>query len=59
MRTLKPKKGDVKTFFGVRFVHNGKFWLLENVLSDPITTKNSGADKTYIKRNYVRLHYQL
>jgi|WetSurSiteA1Bulk_404760.scaffolds.fasta_scaffold168364_1 hypothetical protein len=56
-KSNSPKKGDVKEFYGLRFVHNGSFYLLESIQNNPITVKNSGADKTYIRRNYVRLHY--
>jgi hypothetical protein len=31
-KSNSPKNGDVKLFNGVRFIHNGHYWLLDEIL---------------------------
>lgn len=54
--TLKPSQGDKAKFFDKWFVYSGDCWILDEILENVITKKNSGANKTYIRRNYVAHH---
>jgi hypothetical protein len=42
MNAIKHVKGEVKYFFGKRFIYSGSSWLLDEINHNVISEKNKG-----------------